>query len=82
MGNKLKLAIIGLLGFSTACTTVRKAEMPAEPQDAPHGEESYPAIRVMYGVRSAFPVAVSEEERRAEQAPTASADDDTPADKR
>lgn len=51
MGNKLKLAIIGLLGFSTACSTVKKSEKPAEVQPEPETVESVPAIRVMYGVR-------------------------------
>lgn len=56
MGKKLKLAIIGMLGFSTACSTAKKSEKSSEPVEGPKVEESVPAIQVMYGVRRPYPV--------------------------
>lgn len=53
MKNKLKIAAIALLGFSTACCATRKgakqssdAETPAIEQDTINAR-----IRLMYGVR-------------------------------
>ena len=53
MGKKIKLALIGLLGFSTACTSVRKSNRTPqeEPQPVERIEQEEPRIMVMYGVR-------------------------------
>lgn len=53
MGKKLKFAMIALLGFSTACSSVKKAEKSKETGKT--SEEVAPAIRVMYGVRTPEP---------------------------
>lgn len=58
MNRKLKLALAALLGFSAACSSVKKAprEQGAKPQDADtvvvRGYTGNPRIRVMYGVPS------------------------------
>lgn len=53
MSKKAKLALLALLGFSTACSTVKngaKSETEAtETQE--QVEQSAPQIRVLYGVR-------------------------------
>ena len=73
MGNKLKLSIIGLLGFTTACSTVKKSEKSAEAELDSIPATEYPSIRVMYGVpfpdgRTAIPLSeVKEAEKAAEQ---------------
>lgn len=52
MTKKLKLALVALLGFSAACSSVKnvpsKSDGAAEGMTVPPGER--PAIRVMYGV--------------------------------
>ncbi len=53
MGKKLKFAIITLLGFSTACSSVKKAEKSTDGKQP--AEEVAPAIKVMYGVRRPAP---------------------------
>lgn len=67
--KRIKLALLALLGFSTACTTVRKSAV--QPDEGPAGQtepasqgdepapveaEEVPAIRVMYGVRRPVPL--------------------------
>lgn len=61
MSKKLQLALLALLGFSTACSTVKhvpagcgtaKKEGTEEEQPAPdEQEETAPVIRLLYGVR-------------------------------
>ncbi|MBP3482904.1 MAG: hypothetical protein J6K28_05900 [Alistipes sp.] len=55
MGKKLKFAIITLLGFSTACSSVKKAEKSTDGKQPQPAEEVAPAIKVMYGVRRPAP---------------------------
>lgn len=50
MTQKIKLAIMALLGFSTACSTV-KSNSGSQPKDKPQSEQQQPHIVVMYGVR-------------------------------
>lgn len=61
MSKKLQLALLAMLGFSTACSTVK--HVPAGDPDKKKGgteegqpvsgveEETAPVIRVLYGVR-------------------------------
>ena len=53
MINKIKLAIVALLGFSTACSSVKHTTKSKT--DTP-SEEVTPAIKVMYGVPAPRPV--------------------------
>lgn len=53
MGKKLKFAMIALLGFSTACSSVKKTEKSREAEKP--SEEVAPTIHVMYGVRTPEP---------------------------
>ena len=70
MNKKLKLALAALLGFSTACSTVKNAPAKgAEEQKQETGSQEVqdsvkvpPRIVVMYGVRP--PVPVEEVERQ------------------
>ena len=70
MNKKLKLALAALLGFSTACSTVKNAPAKgAEEQKQETGSQEIqdsvkvpPRIVVMYGVRP--PVPVEEVERQ------------------
>lgn len=55
--KSIKLAIIALLGFSTACSTVKDSSKSKEEQ--PEKAEVTPSIVVMYGVRR--PVSPSNE---------------------
>uniref|UniRef100_UPI0040562991 hypothetical protein n=1 Tax=Alistipes sp. TaxID=1872444 RepID=UPI0040562991 len=51
MSKRAKLALLALLGFSTACSTVRQSgsnQDAAAPETIEQGE---PSIRVLYGVR-------------------------------
>lgn len=52
MINKIKLAIVALLGFSTACSSVKHTTKSKT--DTP-SEEVTPAIKVMYGVPAPRP---------------------------
>ncbi len=80
MNRKLKLALAALLGFSTACSTVRNAPGSAnEPSDrkgdaaiTDNGEPTEESVRVerimlMYGVPSPRPVPA---EQPADETPT------------
>lgn len=60
MINKVKLAIVALLGFSTACSSVKNTAKSKE--DKTPSEEVTPAIKVMYGVPSPRPVEPSKKE--------------------
>ena len=53
MGKKLKLALIAMLGFSTACSTSKKSAKSNEPGVEPQPSEviESPRIMLMYGVR-------------------------------
>lgn len=62
MGKKVKWALLTMLGFATACSTVKnspKGEAQNRDQDSAHIERT---IRLMYGVRP--PVSVEEVERQ------------------
>jgi hypothetical protein len=62
MGKKVKWALLTMLGFATACSTVKNAPQ-GEPQDqAPDSARVERQIRLMYGVRP--PVPVEEVERQ------------------
>ena len=50
MSKRVKLALLALLGFSTACSTVRQSGVQ-EGGNSEGVEQSEPAIRVLYGVR-------------------------------
>ncbi len=60
MSKKIKLALLALLGFSTACSTVKNGT-----KDKDAGiqtvEELDAQIRVLYGVRPPTPVMPTEE---------------------
>ena len=56
MGRKLKFAVIALLGFSTACSSAKKSQKSTEPEIEAQPAEVVPRIKVMYGVRSPYPV--------------------------
>lgn len=73
MGKKLKIAIIAMLGFSTACSTAKKSRQstePEQPQPQPQPAEVVPRIKVMYGVRSPYPVAPLQQEQQSDSQPT------------
>ena len=51
MGKKVKWALLTMLGFATACSTVKNAPQ-GKPQDqAPDSARVERQIRLMYGVR-------------------------------
>ena len=60
--KSLKLALITLLGFSTACSTVKEA--PKSSNEKGEAYETTPSIVVMYGVRR--PVQQSPELKKAD----------------
>ena len=57
-----KLALVALLGFSTACSTVKEA--PKSEKEKGKKAETVPSIVVMYGVRR--PVQPSSEVKKAD----------------
>lgn len=57
MNKKTKLALLALLGFATACSTVKNGTKETEKEGEPQMVE--PTIRVLYGVRP--PVVVDPE---------------------
>mgnify|MGYP000562021166 CR=1 FL=1 len=59
MGKKVKWALLTMLGFATACSTVKNAPQGGPLDQAARGERQ---IRLMYGVRP--PVPVEEVERQ------------------
>lgn len=64
--KSIKLAIIALLGFSTACSTVKEGSKSKKEKD--DKVEVAPSIIVMYGVRR--PVEATPEIKNAEQPTT------------
>lgn len=64
MNRRLKLAIASLLGFSTACSTVKNVpEEQTDPVDTMQIRKIDRRIMVMYGVRPARPAVVEEPEQ-------------------
>ena len=65
MGKKLKFALIAMLGFSTACSTAKKAQQtqptPQPDQQPQSVEEEIPRIKLMYGVPAPYPLGPSVE---------------------
>lgn len=57
MSKKMKLALLALLGFATACSTVKNGTKGPEKEEETRMTE--PTIRVLYGVRP--PVVVDPE---------------------
>ena len=56
MGKKVKWALLTMLGFATACSTVKNAPQ-GKPQDqAPDSARVERQIRLMYGERPPVPV--------------------------
>ena len=53
MNNKLKIAAIALLGFSTACCATRKSAVKGGDKESPSIEQDTvnARIKLMYGVR-------------------------------
>ena len=64
--KSIKLAIIALLGFSTACSTVK--ESSKSKKEKSEKEEVAPAIVVMYGVRR--PIEPAQEVKKADPSAT------------
>lgn len=64
MDKKVKLALLAMLGFSTACSSAKKsAQSPEQPEIDPAPEViEQPRIMVMYGVRPPYPVAIKDGE--------------------
>lgn len=58
MSKKTKLALLALLGFATACSTVKNSPKSSDSEEG-QTQIAEPAIRVLYGVRP--PVAVDPE---------------------
>ena len=76
MNKRLKLALAALLGFSTACTSVRNAPKDdgKQPKDADTtvvrgGTGDSPRVIVMYGVRVPDSVRLKRMERLERQRP-------------
>lgn len=65
MSKRAKLALLALLGFSTACSTVRQSPEAEGSATGEGVEQSEPSIRVLYGVRP--PVREVPQEQPAEQ---------------
>lgn len=69
MNRKIKLAIIAMLGFSTACTAVKNAPKNKERSGASQGSDTVPAeiprrVVVMYGVPAPLLDSVQAEHKR------------------
>ena len=62
MGKKVKWALLTMLGFATACSTVKNAPQGGPQDQAPDSARVERQIRLMYGVRP--PVPVEEVERQ------------------
>lgn len=82
--KSIKLAIIALLGFSTACSTVKEGSKSKNNDQKDKKEDVAPSIIVMYGVRR--PVDAPADVKKVEpienqQAPKVSEKPDTPAQK-
>lgn len=72
MGKKLKLALIAMLGFSTACSTSKKSAKSSESGVEPQPSEviESPRIMLMYGVRPPLQVETESEEPQTEEPQT------------
>ena len=70
MTNRIKWALLALLGFSAACSTVKNTTKNAEAE--PETADSVPAVQPLYGVR--VPVAVVEKPETAAPETMAAAD--------
>ena len=51
MGKKVKWALLTMLGFATACSTVKNAPQGGPQDQAPDSARVERQIRLMYGVR-------------------------------
>ncbi len=51
MSKKITFAVLALLGFSTACSTVKNTQTEQNPAPETEVNTQSPAIRVLYGVR-------------------------------
>ena len=71
--NSFKLALVALLGFSTACSTVKEA--PKSKNEKGEKSETVPSIVVMYGVRR--PVQPSSEVKKADNTESQSLENNT-----
>ena len=74
MNRKLKLALAALLGFSTACSTVKNAPKRGtnESETPTDSVRVVPPIVVMYGVRTPTqPIPISSNPELQQEAPTA-----------
>ena len=56
MGKKVKWALLTMLGFATACSTVKNAPQGGPQDQAPDSARVERQIRLMYGVRPPVPV--------------------------
>lgn len=56
MGRKVKWALLAMLGFATACSTVKNNPKQGSDEDANGVEVSEPQIQLMYGVRNPVPL--------------------------
>lgn len=61
MSKKMKLALLALLGFSTACSTVKNGTKESDADKQTIEEMEQPQIRVLYGVRPPKTVMPAEE---------------------
>ena len=55
MGKKVKWALLTMLGFATACSTVKNAPQGGPQDQAPDSARVERQIRLMYGVRPPVP---------------------------
>lgn len=71
MGKKLNLAIIAMLGFSSACSSSRKTQASPENDEAQTDVPTViePRIRVMYGVPYPRPAILMPVEEQSEATP-------------
>lgn len=60
MNKKIKLAMLAMLGFSTACSTSKRSAKSGAPETEAQPSEviEHPRIQVMYGVRPPVQVEV------------------------
>ncbi len=70
MGKQIKWALLVMLGFATACSSVKNTPKESPELQGPATAEEVPAIRVMYGVTPPVPD-VEVEKPAAEATPAA-----------
>lgn len=56
MGRKVKWVLLAMLGFATACSTVKNNPKQGSDEDTNGVEVSEPQIQLMYGVRNPVPI--------------------------